>query len=359
MALNAPFTGNKRVLDASKLLLQQLCLFVILRYRGSRLQHWEEKKTDELRLSSADYNNHVKETYDQLKRVINHLSRLVLNATNQDVSNAMVNTYQYEHVAYQKYELCELIYGITNETNLGDSDLSWSIMDEGRTNHGVIEDNENESDYSNPTFREIRQSLNALLNRQQKKNNDSGQIGPVEGNASYNYDWFSLLKKRTYMLYSEIDPNIIQYFGKIMEIVGTDARSHNMETTTMDNSQQSTARADPTKGSFMAKMNQEFKQQSDAMSLLSIEDLKQAFEITKERRGEEIASGVVGPAGGLFADFGGYNMSLGLNDRINFEENMDSGVDPEDNGDPVLQKSNEDFKKLVEEFDLWLAETYT
>jgi hypothetical protein len=343
--VDANYPMTKRCYTLGLALLQQVSFLTIIRYRLGELGEYDEYKTDALGRNTQDYREYLNKNFINLKRSVKDIYSRIESIYSYN-SYIEGNGRNENSIRY----LCEILYGLSNESKLFESDIGSDILSRSDNPYEDKQIHKNEKKCCDYTFREIGEAAKQLLTKQLSQV-ESNYI-PLKGitNNCLTQLWAKISGEFTHLLDLPFSHHLIESSGPLEEIAkGYAVDSYYNTSPNIDNKDLFNREKEYSYFFENETINNANKYLNDNITHYSLEDLREEFNKIKEKGKEDMF--------GMFQDFGGYDMAVNLNAAKDINTEIKEGVIPPDDIDNI-EAGTEELDKLIDEFDNWLGDNY-
>ncbi len=307
--VNGTFALTKRFFDLGRRLLQQLCFFVILRYRlagldSTNLYNFPGSQitssvntfgnmgdTDDLGRNKRDYQKYLKDQFVNLKRSVGTLrSRMAyfsegtnMKQVGQWENSGSPDTNSSISPSGKLEQLANIIYGLTNETIFTNTEIFYQISPS--KGYARVDRYDQKMQY-NYTPEEIYQAMQTIADRQLKRMESKyDSIRGMTGNQLHSL-WFTMIDYLCKMVDFPWNRSISDNSFSILEdINGWSGNSLNQITPNVDNNNV----ANKPENCWNDDVKNEIDKFSfkESISTLSKEDLQKSIEKLEKNIGDE------------------------------------------------------------------------
>jgi hypothetical protein len=305
LRINGTFALNKRFFDLGRRLLQELCFFIILRYRlagldrnGTNLYelrnvdvqsgvnvNGQYADSDSLGKNKKDYKQYLLDQHLKLKRSIGTLMGRILSLTEGSVINTSTNP---NNMAFKNTgRFADIVYGLTNESVASNTDVFYLMK--------YVDDNTKVDKFGRDVTKaddpeKVLAAISLIAARQLKKM--ESKYDNIKGMTSNNVHniWFTLINKLSRMADlpwgSEVGDNA---FSILEFISGWTNNTITQITPNVDNVDinNTSGKKDNYCWNESTKQNIDKFQVLEGVSALSREDLEKVVGKLERRSGDE------------------------------------------------------------------------
>jgi hypothetical protein len=354
--IDMPYANNLKMYNMTKTLIYRICNMIIIRQNIETLGSFRELNTDALGKSIPDYKLYLTKAYHDVKNGVRTVKNYIEGyiAGGNRYGNETSATEEVKNQNSLKALYAKLVYGITNESQLSSSDISYyfpSICCHTTGDGVAVRKGEDERKEYEPE--EILEAMESIFERNNKTTSMYKEThkGGFHSNRCCDI-WGRITFSQLNMLDTPFTSHLSDASNALSELLD-DTRVYlakKDDSTNVNNKDLYNDESNNESYNTSSVMNANRKYLMAEMSNFSVEDLKNMY--TSFKNSEEDSFGMFQDGIG-----GGYGLATSVTaTRDYFLDMKVDDLQPEDRGN--FLKAREEFGKLLKDVDKALGERY-